>query len=73
MTHIAFGLFDWIDRGTAPLQQLYVRSGGRIRAGVHPGAVQSSVRCWSTNRSAGQRAASWAIAACGVSPWVKKP
>jgi alkanesulfonate monooxygenase SsuD/methylene tetrahydromethanopterin reductase-like flavin-dependent oxidoreductase (luciferase family) len=23
MTPVAFGLFDWIDRGTAPLQQLY--------------------------------------------------
>jgi alkanesulfonate monooxygenase SsuD/methylene tetrahydromethanopterin reductase-like flavin-dependent oxidoreductase (luciferase family) len=23
MTQVAFGLFDWIDRGTAPLQQLY--------------------------------------------------
>jgi alkanesulfonate monooxygenase SsuD/methylene tetrahydromethanopterin reductase-like flavin-dependent oxidoreductase (luciferase family) len=23
MTHVTFGLFDWIDRGTAPLYQLY--------------------------------------------------
>lgn len=23
MTHVSFGLFDWIDRGQVPLQQLY--------------------------------------------------
>jgi hypothetical protein len=23
MAQVAFGLFDWIDRGEAPLQQLY--------------------------------------------------
>jgi hypothetical protein len=23
MTQVAFGVFDWIDRGTAPLHQLY--------------------------------------------------
>ena len=28
MTQVAFGLFDWIDRGTTPLQQLYAE--GRV-------------------------------------------
>ena len=41
------------------------------RAGVHAG--QSGGRGCSTKCSAGQRAPSLAIAACGVSPAVKKP
>ena len=42
-------------------------------AGVHAQRCQASGRGTSTKRSVGQRAPSWAMARCGVSPSVKNP
>jgi hypothetical protein len=64
MTPVAFGLFDWIDRGTAPLHQLYEE---RLQLLEAADAAGSSRATWCTaSRTSATRRRACSTGACRV-------